>query len=208
MSKAKKVYWAGDLFNFKDLLGNRLLADAFNQAAQGRWIAALPQESESNAQRSSQIRDDDLENLFTSDAVVANFDGTDLDSGTVVEFCYGKFLDLPTVLLRTDFRRNGDQDTGADPWNLMCSSYPRTEVLCIHSMVELHRKSTAEFLSDLAQKIVDKLDQAAAVPRLANDFETEMAAFKRAVQSAGSSMPERFSDERIRQILEKRLDLK
>ena len=204
--EGRKVYWAGDLFNFKDLLGNRLLCEAFNKAARGRWYAVLPQESESNALRSSQIRDDDLENLFTSEALVANFDGTDLDSGTVVEFCYGKFLDLPTVLLRTDFRKNGDQDTGADPWNLMCSSYPRTEVLCIHSMKELHQKTMPEFLGSLAQRIVEKLDKAAALPRLTADFETEAAAFRRAVISAGASMPERFSEARIRSILQKRFE--
>ncbi|MBO5723845.1 MAG: hypothetical protein J6S58_03370, partial [Lentisphaeria bacterium] len=141
-----------------------------------------------------------------SEALVANFDGPDLDSGTVVEFCYGKFLDLPTVLLRTDFRKNGDQDTGADPWNLMCSSYPRTEVLCIHSMKELHQKTMREFLGSLAQRIVEKLDKAAALPRLTTDFKTEAAAFRRAVISAGASMPERFSEARIRSILQKRFE--
>ncbi|MBE6375227.1 MAG: hypothetical protein E7050_02070 [Lentisphaerae bacterium] len=59
-----KVYWAGDLFNFKDLLGNRMLADRFNTLAEGRWQAVLPQDSESNSSRSQSIRDDDLELLF------------------------------------------------------------------------------------------------------------------------------------------------
>ena len=42
--KAKKVYWAGDLFDLKDLIGNRFLADAFERQAAGRWQAVLPQD--------------------------------------------------------------------------------------------------------------------------------------------------------------------
>ena len=49
-----------------------------------------------------------------------------LDSGTVVEFVYAKLLDIPAVILRTDFRGGGDQDTDGDAWNLMVSFYPRT----------------------------------------------------------------------------------
>ena len=119
MPSAKKVYWAGGLFDLKDLIGNRMLADAFDRQAAGRWQAVLPQENEANGTRSDSIRDNDLEMLFSSDAVIANFDGTDLDSGTVAEFCFAKFLDLPAVLLRTDFRNNNDVATCPDPWNLI-----------------------------------------------------------------------------------------
>ena len=77
----KKVYWAGDLFDLKDLIGNRMLANAFNRESDGRWHAVLPQDFESAAAPDA-IRDNDLEQLFLSNALVANFDGTDLDSGT------------------------------------------------------------------------------------------------------------------------------
>lgn len=70
-------------------------------------IRTMTQKSEQNAAfeafaeaaaRSDSIRDSDLEMLFTADAVIAQFDATDLDSGTVVEFCFP---------IRFDFFRSG-----------------------------------------------------------------------------------------------------
>ena len=204
MARAKRVYWAGGLFDLKDLIGNRVLADAFDRRADGRWQAVLPQESEENGTRSDSIRDNDLEMLFTSDAVVANFDGADLDSGTVVEFCFAKFLDLPTVLLRTDFRNDNDAATCRDPWNLMCSGFPRTEVVLYHAMKESARLDFASMTDSLAARIVQALDRCAAMPPAAGSVEAAFAAFRQAVYSAGGTMPERFPDDRIRAILEER----
>ena len=204
MTQAKKVYWAGDLFNLKDLIGNRMLADAFERQAAGQWHAVLPQENDSNGARGDSIRDDDLEHLFTSDAVVANFDGADLDSGTVVEFCFAKFLDLPTVLLRTDFRNNNDTATCPDPWNLMCSGFPRTEVVLCNAMKESVSLDFAAMTARLGQRIVQALDRCAAMPPVASSPETAFAAFRHAVHSAGGTMPQRFPDERIRAIVEAR----
>ena len=201
MSRTKKVYWAGDLFDLKDLIGNRMLADAFDRQAAGRWQAVLPQESSANAARSDSIRDNDLEMLFTSDGLVANFDGTDLDSGTVAEFCFAKFLDLPTVLLRTDFRNNNDTATCPDPWNLMCSGFPRTEGVLYNAMAESPRHSFAAMTDSLAAQIVQALDRCAAMPPVADSREAAFAAFRHAVRSAGGTMPEQFPDERIRAIV-------
>ena len=204
--KPRRVYWAGDLFNFKDLLGNRMLSEAFDRCAGGSWEAVLPQDNEANSDRSTGIRDSDLEMLLTCDALVANFDGSDLDSGTVVEFCFSKFLDMPSVLLRTDFRRSGDSSVpGADPWNLMCSSYPRTETLCIHSLLELSRMSASEFLDSLAVRILEKLEKSAAQPMISGAEELA-AAYRRVVQCTGGSMVERFPAERVRQIVAGRLN--
>ena len=204
MTCAGKVYWAGDLFDLKDLIGNRILADAFDRQAAGRWRAVLPQESEANEARPDSIRDNDLEMLFTSDAVVANFDGADLDSGTVVEFCFAKFLDLPTVLLRTDFRNNNDAATCPDPWNLMCSGFPRTEVVLYNAMKESARLDFASMTGSVAAQIVQALDRCAALPPAASSIEEAFAAFRQAVRSAGGTMPERFPDDRIRAIVEER----
>jgi hypothetical protein len=33
------------------------------------------------------------------------YNGTELDSGTVVEFMFSKFADIPSVIVRTDFRK-------------------------------------------------------------------------------------------------------
>ena len=206
MSRAKKVYWAGSLFDLKELIGNRMLADAFDRQAAGRWQAVLPQESTANGTRSDSIRDNDLEMLFASDAVVANFDGADLDSGTVVEFCFARFLDLPTVLLRSDFRNNNDIATCPDPWNLMCSGFPRTEVVLYNAMKESARLDFASMTESLAGLIVQALDRSAAMPPVARTREDAFFAFRHAVRSAGGTLPERFPEERIREILEARLN--
>jgi len=204
MSCAGKVYWAGALFDLKDLIGNRMLADAFDRQAAGRWRTVLPQECAANGAKPDSIRDSDLEMLFTSDAVVANFDGADLDSGTVVEFCFAKFLDLPVVLLRTDFRNGNDAATCPDPWNLMCSGFPRTGVVLYNAMKKAARLDFASMADSLAAQIVQALDRCAAVPPVANSTEAAFAAFRHAVHSAGGTMPERFPDDRIRAVIEAR----
>ena len=199
--KAKKVYWAGDLFDLKDLLGNRILADAFERQSKGRWKVDLPQEIEADSAQPDLIRDNDLELLFAADGVVANFDGHDLDSGTVVEFCYAKFIDLPTVLFRTDFRNNNDTLTCPDPWNLMCSGYPRSEVLLYNAMKGAAKLDFISMAIELGRRIVQALDRCDAMPRVAKTPEEAFFAFKHAVFSAGGTMPERFPDSRIRELI-------
>ena len=84
------------------------------------------------------IRDKDIVTLIGCDLALFNFDGPELDSGTVAEFMFAKFADIPSLLLRTDFRRGGDQ--GEDPWNLMMSFYPRTRTLCLNSL-EIYKEA-------------------------------------------------------------------
>lgn len=204
MPSVKKVYWAGGLFDLKDLIGNRMLADAFDRRAAGRWQAVLPQEIEANGAGPESIRDNDLEMLFAADALVANFDGADLDSGTVAEFCFAKFLDLPAVLLRTDFRNNNDVSTCQDPWNLMCSGYPRTGVVLYNAMLESVHLDFASMTDSLAAQIVRTLDRCAAMPPVESSPDAAFTAFRHAVHSAGGTLPERFPDERIRAVIEAR----
>ena len=47
---------------------------------------------------------------------------------------FAKFADVPSVLLRTDFRNGGDQSGLGEPWNLMTSYYPRTATVVIDAM--------------------------------------------------------------------------
>ena len=56
---------------------------------------------------------------------------------------YAKMLDIPTVILRTDFRHSGDQGAGGDPWNLMVSYYPRTRILYLDGM-QWYQEALAE----------------------------------------------------------------
>jgi hypothetical protein len=146
------------------LSGNAGLAAAIQHKSGGRLNCVLPQTLESREEGAHFIRDEDLEHLISADIALFNFDGSEIDSGTVVEFTVAKFADIPALLLRTDFRRGGDQ--GQDPWNLMLSFYPRTETCCLDSMA-LYKTALAQGLDPLGA-VDSMLDQIAAlvVPKL------------------------------------------
>jgi nucleoside 2-deoxyribosyltransferase len=158
------VYFAGELFNAKHLSGNAGLAAAIQHKSGGQLNCVLPQTLESREEGAHFIRDEDLEHLISADIALFNFDGSEIDSGTVVEFMVAKFADIPALLLRTDFRRGGDQ--GQDPWNLMLSFYPRTETCCLDSMA-LYKTALAQGLNPVGA-VDSMLDQIAAlvVPKL------------------------------------------
>ena len=129
-----RVYFAGELFDHKDLAGNALLADHLGLISGGRYAAVLPQDHEAPTDRTADVRNLDLRLLLQADLAVFAFDGNELDSGTVVEFVFAKVVDIPAVILRTDFRSSGDQGKTGDPWNLMCSFWPRTRVASLNAM--------------------------------------------------------------------------
>ncbi len=132
----KKFYFAGELFSQKHLVGNALLAESIYRTSEHRYLPILPQDLEFRDVSPQAIRDQDLLGLVQCDLALFHFDGPELDSGTVVEFMFAKFADIPSVILRTDFREGGDQAGAGDPWNLMCSFFPRTEVViasCLES---------------------------------------------------------------------------
>ena len=82
-----KYYFAGGLFSHKEIIGNRLLAEAITGVSHGKWEALLPQDAENQLRDDPKaIRDNDFEMVLQSDAALFNFDGTELDSGTVAEF--------------------------------------------------------------------------------------------------------------------------
>ena len=205
-----KVYWAGELFDAKDLAGNLLLADAVERQSGGRYRIQLPQNSEcAAAQRDARnIRDADFELLFRCDVLAANFDGQELDSGTVTEFCFAKMVDMPAVLLRTDFRRGGDQTPDGDPWNLMCSHYPRTKSLCVDAMAHYlacrrQASGTAErlagFAAAIAEKVVRALDEVTRRPAwLAADQLLQQ--YRTAVRSIGGTLPDRLPEAELRRL--------
>ena len=142
------IYLAGELFSAKHLAGNAALADDISQVSAGRFRCILPQDLPQAAASARAIRDQDLHALLACDAAIFHYDGLELDSGTVVEYMFAKFADLPAVLLRTDFRHAGDQKEG-DPWNLMNSFYPRTEAVRLNSM-ELYHAALREHRTPVA----------------------------------------------------------
>lgn len=134
MKKKKRsytVYFGGELFSLKHLIGNAYFAEAIYDKSHGRYLCQLPQDFGPRTKAPQAMRDQSLRALLACDLALFNFDGAELDSGTVVEFMFAKFADLPTVLLRSDPRRGGDR---GDPWNVMASFYPRTVVVRCNSL--------------------------------------------------------------------------
>ena len=216
-SNALKIYFAGDLFDAKDLGGNLLLACAIERVSQGRYQVMLPQdgECEVTARTSQSIRDADFELLYNCDCIVANLDGPDPDSGTVVEFCFAKMVDMPAVLLRSDFRDSGDHTLpDGDPWNLMCSHYPRTEVLHINSMVRYHQVKSCvtdreamlkAFYESIAGEVVAALDRMIGQKSWLKS-EDVLRQYQTAVQSIGGSMAQRLTPEKLQDLSRRKIN--
>lgn len=151
------VYIAGDLWTHKDLIGNALLGEYIDKVSRRRYQCVLPQDLEVPVNRDVDIRNADLKHVLTSDMAVFNFDGTDLDSGTVVEFMYAKMLDIPCVILRTDFRSSGEGNKDQDPWNLMATHWPRTKVLRLNGMAEYLNARNVDSLRRTIDKCYRKM---------------------------------------------------
>ena len=174
------VYFAGDLFDHKHLAGNELLAGAIEGRSGGRYACVVPQDLEQATSRMADIRNQDLRQVMACDLGLFNFDGTDLDSGTVVEFMMAKMLDIPAVLLRSDFRASGDQEREGDDWNLMCSFYPRSRKVQFNAMAWYHEARQSRDRSEepastdrsdrlyarIADAVIGQLDAARAEPSL------------------------------------------
>ena len=174
------IYFAGALFTHKELIGNALLASYIARQSQGRYTCVLPQDLEQATARAVDIRNQDLKLVMLCDLAIFNFDGSDLDSGTVVEFMFAKFLDIPAVLVRSDFRSAGDQLKDSDPWNLMCSFYPRTRLVQFNAMAWYQEvMQTAATLADalprlyerMATELIAQLDAVRSEPPLPKDHQ-------------------------------------
>ncbi|MEE8305330.1 MAG: nucleoside 2-deoxyribosyltransferase [Candidatus Tectomicrobia bacterium] len=158
MTSAYTVYFAGALFNHKDLMGNAQLASSIERTSEGRYACILPQDLEQTTRRAVDIRNQDLKQVMTCDFALFNFDGTELDSGTVVEFMFAKFLDIPSVILRSDFRTSGDQGKDGDDWNLMCSFYPRTRIVQVNAMAWYQQaRGEGGTLAEVSQRFYSRI---------------------------------------------------
>jgi nucleoside 2-deoxyribosyltransferase len=131
------VYFAGKLFNAKDLIGNAYLAEAIFDKSHGRFQCVLPQNIEHRRTTAQPVRDRTLRTLAACDLAVFYFDGSELDAGAAAEFLFAKFADIPTVLLRSDSAMRSASLSAR--WNLMCSFYPRTEHVLLDTLA-LYRK--------------------------------------------------------------------
>ena len=197
------IYFAGELFDHKHLIGNALLASHIEQQSDGVYRCILPQDLEQTDSRAVDIRNQDLIGVATCDMALFNFDGSDLDSGTVVEFVYAKLLDIPSVILRTDFRGGGDQDTEGDAWNLMASFYPRTRNVTLNAMAwyqeEAQKSGTAaeasaRYCDRIANAIIYALDEVRAeTPHLGAAPDGVEHLYRWALRFPGSGLAERMA---------------
>ena len=156
MSDPFTIYVAGDMFDHKHVIGNAVLADFIERESNGRFACRVPQNFEVIKFRAVDVRNVDLMEVMKCDFGLFNFDGPDVDSGTIVEFMFAKMLDIPSVILRTDFRDGGDGDR--EGWNLMATNYPRTNNVKIHSLAwyrEAYGKTDS--LSDLTDKLYTRI---------------------------------------------------
>ncbi|RVX74833.1 hypothetical protein B0A52_01110 [Exophiala mesophila] len=174
--KTYTYYHAGPLFTLAELHTNVLLSQAVSKLSSGKYTPVLPQDLEQRDLTPHSIRDEDLRALLNCDLALITYDGTELDAGTVVEYMVAKVADIPTVILRTDFRVSGDQEGKGDSWNLMSSSWPRTFGITVNAMVE-YKAGLAKALEagqtlnsgevaieGIAQKIIDGFDKVLSEP--------------------------------------------
>lgn len=161
------VYFGGSLFNHKDLTGNALLAEYIEKCSDNKYRCCLPQNLEQHQTTAVDIRNEDITKVLECDLGLFNFDGTELDAGVVVEFMLAKFLDIPAVILRSDFRTGGEKEVGGEDWNFMCSFYPRTRVIKVNAIISyqeaLQESQTLDetidrYYSRIARPIIENLD--------------------------------------------------
>jgi nucleoside 2-deoxyribosyltransferase len=154
MSHVYKLYFGSSLFDHKDLIGNALLASYLEKRSEGRYRCFLPQTLPQENVTAVDIRNQDIKQILECDLALFNFEGTELDAGTVVEFIFAKLLDIPSVIMRSDFRSSGEKELGGDDWNLMCSFYPRTHVVQFNA-IEFHQQAMNESRS--LEEAMDRL---------------------------------------------------
>ena len=191
MAKPIKVYFGGDLFTHKDLVGNIYLSNSIANLSNGRYEFFLAQNKVQQKVDHKSIKDQDLKGLLYCDLALFAFDGTELDSGTVVEFIGAKFLDKPSVVYRTDFRGGSGEEgsetkTGnTNKWNLMVSFYPRTKIVYLNSMVEYQKvlsnanNSSIEYIAkkysdNIARKLIYAMDEVLKTPKILNAQEYKL----------------------------------
>lgn len=161
------IYFAGSLFNHKELTGNALLAQHIEKCSQNKYRCFLPQDVEQHQTSAREIRNELILKLIECDLGLFSFDGTELDAGVVAEFMLAKFLDMPAVILRSDFRTCGEKEIGSDNWNFMCSFYPRTEIVQLNAILSyqaaLERSQSREeainrYYSQIVELVIKSLD--------------------------------------------------
>ena len=218
MADPYTIYFAGQLFDHKHLAGNALLASHIDDDSQGRYQCILPQDLEQRGIGPMGIRDQDLRAVMECDLALFNFDGSEIPPGAVVEYMYAKMLDIPSVILRTDFRGGGDQDAEGDPWNLMASFYPRTRILHLDGM-QWYQESLAQggdaaevsarYQRRIAAEVIELLDEVRGDEAIMEGGRKGAeSTYRWALRLAGGGLTNLASDPRfVRRVVERKIEM-
>lgn len=193
MNKPYTIYFAGELFDHKHLVGNVLLAKQIESAYPATYTCFLPQDYEKNFTEQVTIRNTDLQGLMRADLALFNFDGTELDSGTVVEFMVAKMLDIPAVVVRTDMRLGGTSPNL--PWNLMAHGFPRTELLPYDAYAAYWDYGIEGMHRMIADEIHKAFERVLHMPSIFNSEVEVLHAYRTATRVCGSDMHKYISDD-------------
>ncbi len=145
-------YFAAGLFNNEQLAGNCLFGAEIMRQSNQQFVPDLPQFKESNIDVESRhpfnIRAKDLKGMLQADLALLMFENMSLDEGILIELGFAKALGVPTLVVRTDFRKAGDQEGNiSENWNLMCSDWPMHRMVTSCSIEELSKSLIANGLS-------------------------------------------------------------
>lgn len=193
------IYFAGDLFDHKHVTGNLLLAKQIEAVTNGTYRCHLPQNWEHTFDNAVDIRNRDIQSVLSADLILCNFDGTDLDSGTTVEFVIAKMLDIPAVLLRTDLRTGGYL-FGAD-WNLMVDGYPRCGVVKDDALLSYNSLGIEQMHRSLAQNIVRAFEKVISEQSLFASFDEMLTAYQHLIKMCGGGLERLISPASIHNIV-------
>lgn len=155
----KTWYFAGPLFSLQQITGNDKLVEAIERLSEGRYKFIVPQRLKQEQHNDATvIRQQDLSAVSNADGILVNFNGSDLDDGTIVEFVVSKSLNKPAVVLRTDFRIFTDTLN----INPMLLGFPRTEYLTIDSLglYQSLNKDSDQLVNNIALQIITAMDKA------------------------------------------------
>lgn len=200
------VYFAGDLFDHKHLAGNELLAHLIESESQNRYRCALPQQKVHDGLTGIQVRNKDIRQLVGADFGLFNFDGTDLDSGTVVEYIIAKMLDIPSILLRTDIRSGGfGQFEGANDWNLMLAGYPRTLQVKHSSLFLYNTDGLASMQKQIARSIIAGFEHLMQEPSLLTSRDEMAAAYAHVAAMCGSGLSQELNPGTIESLVARKM---
>ncbi|MBM3886480.1 hypothetical protein FJ364_00995 [Candidatus Dependentiae bacterium] len=194
-----KVYFAGELFDQKHIVGNHLLAKRIEEASDSLYQCTLPQNWEGHLSDIVDIRNNDIKAIMQADFVLFNFDGPDLDSGTVVEFVIAKMLDIPAVLLRTDSRNGGH--LAGDDWNTMLAGYPRCIVVKHPALVLYNSVGIEQMQQVIAQSVIAACQKVKKQMSIMSSYEEIWYAYHHVIKMCGGGLAQIISQEVLRDMI-------